>query len=630
MIFYVVAILMGFLASPAFGISEEQLIQVSQSKQWHRLLHYKRSLPFFKLRSEVDGKGFFFSPEGATEPLLELKASLDAYDKDIEVGKFKLHPQCAFPARFEFLRRMFQLQGKRPNCRKFEEVIEVAKPESVTLVFSSAYPNNPASMFGHTFLRLNRQQSSGSKKLDMLDYGVSFAATVAQDENPLAFIAFGLTGGYKGQFSYVPYYVKINEYNNSESRDVWEYDLSLTPEETRFLLAHIWEIETNSYFDYYFFDENCSYQMLTVIEAAKPDWELSDFSVSVIPSETIKKIMSIPGAVRGIHYRPSLRQKMIDKVANLASNQKTDLKSLLSNQKFPKQIHDPFVLDAAVASLFYEKNEQEGAWEATKKELQAGLLLQRSKLGKVESSETVIEHNESRPDLGHYSYRMSFSPGYISSSSYAGGFQELGFKTAYHDLLNKDLGFLRFSQIDFPQFYFRYFPKENSLRLESLELLHITSLFPLNFIEKRPSWKLQVAYGNAKDTSCIACKNLLVRGGLGVSANIFNPHTIAYALLLARAEVGSVLNRGYRIGPETQFAIILNPIDDYKTRVGVGLSLDLVQMGTSSWLYQAEWEHALSLSQSWEIRAAIDIWGNASQQINNTYQEGKLSLNFYF
>ncbi len=618
------------LGNLLFAFSEEQLTSVSQSRQWHRLLHYKRALPSLNMRSEVDGPGFFFSPNGKTDPLAELKASLEAYDQNIEVGKLKLHPQCAFPARFQFLQKAFKLKASKIKCEKFEEVLEAAKPNSVTLVFSSAYPNNPASMFGHTFLRLNRKHTSGEKKYDMLDYGVSFAAAVAQDENPLAFIAFGLTGGYKGQFSYVPYYVKVNEYNNSESRDVWEYDLSLTPEETRFLLAHVWEVETNSHFDYYFFDENCSYQMLTAIEAAKPDWDLSNFSVSVIPSETIKKIVSIPGAVTGIRYRPSLRQKMVEKIEGLSGTQKTKLKAVLEKQTTAKEIQDPFVLDAAIASLFYEKNEQEAVWEASKKELQTGLLLQRSKLGKTAGPETELKHEESRPDLGHYAFRMSFSPGYLTSDALRGGFQEFGIKSAYHDLLNKDLGFLRFSQIDFPQVYFRYFPRQKNFQLENLELLHITSLFPLSVFEKRPSWKLQIAYGNARVSDCLFCKSFQLRGGLGASANLLNEQSILYALILARLELGTAFSSGYRVGPEAQIAAIFNPMDDYKTRLALGLIWDLAPKRSNPWLYQIDWEHALSLNQSWEIRAALGFSGAASQQWKSTMQEGKLSLNYYF
>ena len=621
---------LGFFSAIALGFDEFELKRVSESKAWHRLLHYRRTFPFGKLRSEVDGEGFFFSKEGKTEPLLELKASIGAFSQDINVGKFQLHPQCAFPARFEFLNQAFNLKLPKRSCPEFEEALKNANPDSVSLIFSSAYPNNPASMFGHTFLRLNKKVPAGQRKQDMLDYGLSFAATVAPDENPLAFIAFGLTGGYRGQFSYMPYYVKLNEYNNSESRDLWEYDLNLSAQESRFLLAHVWELETNSYFNYFFFDENCSYQMLTVLEAVKPDWDLTDFSISVIPSETIKKIMSIPGAVENVKYRPSLRKKMIHQVNHLNPNQKQSLGGVLNSELPPNQIQDPFVLDAAIASLFYDKNEKEGQIEEIKKQLQTSLLLQRSRISGTASTPNTIQDESNRPDLGHFAQRVSLSSGGVSQPSYSGLFQEVGIKTAYHDLMNKDLGFLPFSQIDFPQVYFRYFPSTQDLFLENLELLHITSLFPLSFIEKRPSWKLQLGYGAIKDADCLGCRSFQIKGGLGFAFSLMNEKQVLYGLLLARAEKANHFERGFRIGPEAQLATLFTIGEDLKMRFAASSLWDAFSIEASQFLYQADWEAALSLSQSWEIRLGLSAWWNAARQSSRMNQEGKLTLNYYF
>lgn len=45
----------------------------------------------------------------------------------------------------------------------------------------------------------------------------------------------------------MPYYRKVKEYGDFESRDLWEYELNLTPEETRFLVSHIWEMQHVSF-----------------------------------------------------------------------------------------------------------------------------------------------------------------------------------------------------------------------------------------------------------------------------------------------------------------------------------------------------------------------------------------------
>ena len=116
-------------------------------------------------------------------------------------------------------------------------------------------------------------------------------------------------GGFPGRYAVLPFYVKIQEYNNFESRDLWEYELLLSPDEMQWLVLHLWELRPTS-FDYYFFQENCSYQMLTLIEAAKPELELtSQFVFHVIPADTVKVLRNLTGLLSEPVFRASaLRQ----------------------------------------------------------------------------------------------------------------------------------------------------------------------------------------------------------------------------------------------------------------------------------------------------------------------------------
>ena len=73
------------------------------------------------------------------------------------------------------------------------------------------------------------------------------------DVDGFEYITKGLFGGYLGYFSVKQYYKTIFEYGNMENRDIWEYDLNLTKEETMKLFNHLWEMQgIGSY--YYFFD----------------------------------------------------------------------------------------------------------------------------------------------------------------------------------------------------------------------------------------------------------------------------------------------------------------------------------------------------------------------------------------
>lgn len=88
-------------------------------------------------------------------------------------------------------------------------------PRTVSLVFSTAYAGNPASMLGHTFIKLNLFDKKGQVQNDLLNYSASFAAFPEDNVGFLYFIK-GLTGQYKGVFSLDPFYVHVATYSYKE------------------------------------------------------------------------------------------------------------------------------------------------------------------------------------------------------------------------------------------------------------------------------------------------------------------------------------------------------------------------------------------------------------------------------
>ena len=97
-------------------------------------------------------------------------------------------------------------------------------------------------------------------------------------------------GGYPGLFALMPYREKLSEYRSLENRDLWEYQLDLTPEETGRMVEHVWELKQIQ-FDYFFFDENCSYRLLELLQVARPSLDLtSQFPLTAIPTDTVKAV----------------------------------------------------------------------------------------------------------------------------------------------------------------------------------------------------------------------------------------------------------------------------------------------------------------------------------------------------
>ena len=295
--------------------AEPSLADLSKNPQWLKLLHYRGG------SSLDDGSHFFLDPAGKKEPEKELSAfltELESKGTKRTYGTLKQTAYCGFPARRKWLEKKLGREFPKEKCSDYEKYFLETEADAVSLVFSTAYPNNPASMFGHTFLKFSRKGKS-----ELMDPAVSYAAMIGGDAS-IVFMIKGLFGGYPGAFSLNRYYDKINEYNHAESRDLWEYEIALKKDEVDFLRDHFWELANLSLFDYFFFDENCASLLLESIEVLRPDWRISKFWYYVIPSETTKKVAQQEGAVRSIQFRPSTRTRFLKAFSLFREAQKTD------------------------------------------------------------------------------------------------------------------------------------------------------------------------------------------------------------------------------------------------------------------------------------------------------------------
>jgi hypothetical protein len=626
-----------FLQSSAYAadgivasIPEQKLVDVANSMAWKRLMHYEPAT-LGGIKSELDGEGFFFAADGRKNPLSELKASINGMYENRKMGKLELQPPCAFPERYRFLVETFGLTPrteKTEKCEKFDEFMaRFNDPQALSVIFSSAYPNNPASLFGHSFLKVTSKAHT-----DLLDMGVNFAAYVPKGEGGAAFIWFGATGGYHGSWSIQPYYVKVYDYSDFESRDLWEYELSLTPEETRRLLAHLWEMETNTYFNYYFFDENCSYQILRAIEAIKPEWRLSQHNIYVVPGETIKNLNFAPGVVRKVNYRPSFHHRLFQRYDSLTSSERKEFFKLIDGEMSVQDSHNRFVLDTVASYYDYIRPKMKDKYEEEIEPLRKKLLSHRASLGPTSAEELArlpALAGTTRPDLGHDSYTQALSTGTRDFGKYKDDrFTGYRIKSSYHDLLNNDLGYNRYAQLDGPQLEFQHDEANKRIRLESFNLLTITSLSPVSFIDNRISWKYSTGLFTARDYGCLDCKHAFIEGGLGSSFDFSEGRHLLYGLVGARGEFYHRLERGYRSGPHVDLGLLLNPWAPYKFRLQWltqwNLSPDLGER-----INTFRFEHSYSLARNWEIRNS-NYWQSSSKNRQQEVREFRLELLHFF
>jgi hypothetical protein len=450
---------------------------------WHTLLH------FIDGESEIDDPNFFLSTNGKKDPKSELEATI----KYIKKGEI----DCRYPARIQWLKTKMEL-GEH-SCKEFDDLIAKYNPNFIYIIFPTAHINSPASMYGHTFLRIDKDEHT------LLISNALNDAAQTDESNGLLYAFYGLMGGYKGLYSVSAYYDKIKEYNDMERRDIWEYKLKLTKKEIKRLLMHQRELEGIKS-DYFFFTQNCSYNLLWLLEVAKPKLKLTDdFKYKVIPIDTLRAIRakSLLGKSK---FRPSKTKKMkkiLEKIKNTQFNSK--------EQKVAK-------LDFEIEALRLNrvKNRVEKK-EYISKFLQ--LLNRRSKY-KIKNDYKIDKPID--PLLGHKTTRLVLG---IDEASHI----KLEFKPSFHDKYDLDKGFSNGAYINF----FNLEIAENNLY--KFDFLDIASYAPRDDYFKPLSWSVKLGF----ERDYKGDLNFRLRGGVGHSYNFggFLTYTLIHPVVYIKDRV---------------------------------------------------------------------------------------------
>tara|TARA_R110002072_G_scaffold133803_4_gene274351 strand:- start:33439 stop:35340 length:1902 start_codon:yes stop_codon:yes gene_type:complete len=465
----------------------QHLEELASDREWLDLLHYHKIGLFSVFESQADDSAFFFAMTGKKDPKAELKATFNALTHSDYSPNSAI---CRFPARLHWLQTKGFLGSKNAdNCSKYKDWFNKIDAKSLTLAFPAAYLNSPSSMYGHTFIRINRKTGSNP----LLDYSINYAANADPDDNELVFSYKGLSGGYPGVFSVLPYYQKVTEYSFLEARDVWEYELNLTEAEVEQFIRHTWEIQ-NTHFDYYFFNENCSYHLLTLLDAASERFNLSkQFLVSAIPADTVREARKA-GLISKAHFRPSTMSLMshmlnqssdtIKKTAKMLVESDVEIEPLASSLSNTEQ--------AKTLELAYQYSRYLSVRKKQDQKKQAkraiSILSARSKINdtKVFSDYPTPKY---RDDEGHNSKRLEVSLGQENEQN----FTQVGMRMAYHDRLDNLPGYLQGAQLEMFHAKIRHTELKNgkdSTRLEELKLIDIASYSPRNDFVTPLSWEV--------------------------------------------------------------------------------------------------------------------------------------------
>jgi hypothetical protein len=333
--------------------------------------------------------------------------------------------------------------------------------------------------------------------------------------------------------------MKVQEYNNLESRDLWEYDLHIPPARLERLLQHLWELG-NTRFRYFFLNKNCSYYLLPVLDVMDPSLSASrPFVFKAIPIDTVRQVIRTPGMLEGIHYRPSHATKMIAARKRLSETEVHLVEKLLNSvipaavggnpsltsadMMDPRQGHSgmtdlkslpperqALVLDSAYDLFRYKvgfhRDEPE---EVQEKEQQ--LLLMRNQIKTSSPSAPVgdpsIQIMDSppatagndgkvvRPDLGHKTGRIDLSYGFSNHSH----FDELSIRPALHSQDDPTPGYLPGSQLEMFHLKLRYDNDRKTAYVQDFALVDLISITPWDRWIHPPSWKVKTGLMTANE-----------------------------------------------------------------------------------------------------------------------------------
>ncbi len=462
----------------AFLFSSEVLGKdFALSDQWLKLVHYQKKF-LSTYQGSIDNEHFYLSPEGKNNPQAELNATIRLFEGQDQVQK------CRFPARYILLKKQNLIKTELGECSEYETFKQDLQASGITLLFADAFMNNSSSLFGHTLFRIDSSRAS----TQMLAHGINYGAFTKGFEDTPFYALYGLLGFFQGGLTTRPYYDTINTYNNIENRDLWEYELDLTPEQKELFVAHVWEIGQVTT-PYYFFSKNCSYMLVEMLDAVDPNLNLAQrFKGYVIPLDTVKAVYK-KGLIKKTNYRPSRRNKIKNRIDQMSAAQYQSFLNLIDDENADILDLDDSskadVLETAYQYLQYQYTAQQLDLKKYRTK-SFKILRQRNQYKAGQTFDSLKEGNN--PILSHDSAQIGFSIGFQNGKA----FQELRFRPAYHDLTDNPFGYLKGAAINFLELFLRHYDDHDRYVFENLKILELVSLSPIDRAFQAVSYRLNV------------------------------------------------------------------------------------------------------------------------------------------
>ena len=321
-------------------------------------------------------------------------------------------------------------------------------------------------------------------------------------------------------------------------------------------------------FDYYFFDDNCSYQLLALLEVARPELRLTpEYPAWVIPVDTLRVVAGHKGLLGPPHYRPSPATRIHFAAGRLSRDERRLAREVALGDE---AVDSPAVSALqpserlAVLSLAYEYLRYLYlAKDVTREDSAPRSRKLLVALSAVEGAAPLPSPPVPRtaPEDGHPIARVGFGGGVRDNEP----FVELSLRAAFHSLADPVGGYLPGANLDLGRTALRYEPESGTVRVEEVALLDVTSLTPRDGFLRPISWNFSTGWrtrllsaGSRDDLDAHGVAYL--RGAAGLT---FEPvdGLLLYGLAGAAVEGSPDLDEDYAVGPSGELGLIADTFD---------------------------------------------------------------------
>ena len=554
--------------------------RLDENHVWHALLHLEQGRP------QIQTTGFILSQDNFS-PKQEMLATLDYLYGD------NAHAVCRFPARYLWLKTRLSLpELPIAKCTEINEFTEKAPFDELTLVFTTESVTQPASMMGHTFLKVSGRNAGG----EIREHAISYY-TDANGINLPKLLWESLVSGKNGIFSLTPYERESQKYLDEEHRNLWEYKIRTTVFQRELIRNHLFELKQTE-LTYFLHSYNCATVLQNILgltgelQHANPGW--------TTPKDVIRQAYQ-SGLIETTSTYVSDRWTY----AFLLPEQRTSYgdspeDTLKSKDRLPSEIYSKrqhHFLTALNNVLLTEKKISQDLWQKNH--------VQLTQVATTLPEDPLQLDNQLNPALSQGDSSVSLS--FASRTQGVSGF--LNFIPASHRLSDKHHLQLAETEVQLFSGAVEFTPR-HSLKLHRFTILSMKSLNPWNNILKPISIQTNIGYGALTDHPDDA-KSLHAQGAAGITHR-----------LSSHLDVSFLLGGGVQIKPNASSLFISSEV----SAIYRATSNTKTLLSWRHWQIPSDRTRSLQAQQVMYLDSGVSIWVDVDVTQKSAFQRHTLGL----